>query len=50
MRAKNLSRHIRSRHAWGRWERFSLTSVSAAHGCIFIATRHGSAYYQRIED
>lgn len=38
MRAKEFSRNLRSRLYWGRWERFSLTAISAAHGCIFIAT------------
>ncbi len=50
MRAKILTRHIRSRHVWGRWERFSITAISATHACIFIATCNGSAFYQRIEE
>ncbi|MGH8037053.1 MAG: hypothetical protein ACREPD_04860 [Stenotrophomonas sp.] len=49
MKAKNLTRHMHSRHSWGRWERFSLSAISAAHGCLFIATRSGSGYYQRFE-
>lgn len=50
MNAKNITRHIRSRLAWGRVERFSLTSISAAHQCVFVSTRSGACYYQRIED
>lgn len=50
MSPKNITRHIRSRLAWGRVERFSLTSISAAHQCVFVATRSGTCFYQRIED
>lgn len=50
MKARNLTRHMQSRQSWGRWERFSLTSISADHGVLFIATRSGSGYYQRFEE
>lgn len=50
MNAKSITRHLRSRIAWGRVERFSLTRISAAHHCVFVATRSGACYYQRIED
>lgn len=50
MSAKNITRHIRSRLAWGREYRFSLTRVSAFHQCVFVTTSSGAGYYQRIED
>lgn len=39
MRAKNLTRNLRSRNLWGRWQRFAITAEHADRRCsLFIAT------------
>lgn len=50
MTPRHLTRNLRSRMVWNRFERFALTHNSALHGCLFILTRSGSGYYRRIED
>lgn len=48
MRAKNLTRNLRSRNLWGRWQRFAITAEKTDSRCsLFIATVGDSKFWSQ---